>query len=175
MRTDEVGLPDDERNSDTPRVRMLLRLFTETRVRIPPYYVNVDALHRDAKGFFVWRVANAAQADRRGPADANIKLEKVRVTPGEKRLPYLQVATMRELTDIGDLEPDRDLLAGAFFRHDGSQIPSKEAVGMVKDGDTVLYVRERWMMRPGDIVRVDLQSEIPAPGFYVPTDVILDE
>jgi hypothetical protein len=171
----EVGLPDGERKSNTPRVRMLLRLFTETRDRTPPYYVNVDALHRDDEGFFVFRVANATQTDRRGPTDVPLILKKVRVTPGEKRLPYLQVATMRELVDYGDLDPKIDLLAGAFFKHDGSQIPSEEAVGLVKDGDMVPYVRERWMMRPGDIVRVDLQSELLASGFYVPTDVILEE
>ncbi len=171
----EVGLSEEERLSDVPRVRLLVRLFTETRRREPPYYINVDALHQDDQGYFVFRVANATQADRTGPDDAKIELQKVRVTPGEKRLPFLQVATMRELTDIGDLDPEKDLMAGGFFTRDGQRISSEQVAANVQDGATVPYVRERWMLRPGDIVQVELQTESPAPGFYVPSNVILDE
>jgi hypothetical protein len=172
----EVGLPDDERNSTTPRVRMLVRLFTETRDRVPPYYVNVDSLHHDAAGYFVYRVTNATQSDRNGLTDSILRLQKVRVTPGEKRLPYLQVATMRELTDLGELDPKQDLLAGTFFDHDGNEIPNKDVAALLrKSNDTVPYVRERWLLRPGDIMRVDIDAETPAPGLYVPLNVILEE
>lgn len=172
----EVGLPPEDRNSTTPRVRMLVRLFTETRNRVPPYYVNVDSLHQDAGGYFVYRVANATQADRSGMSDSKMRLQKVRVTPGEKRIPYLQVATMRELTDWGELDPELDLLAGTFFRRDGSKILSKDVAALLKAADdTVPYVRERWLLRPGDIMRVDLDAETPTAGFYVPLNVILEE
>ncbi|MBT6493930.1 MAG: HlyD family efflux transporter periplasmic adaptor subunit [Planctomycetaceae bacterium] len=172
----EVGLPDGERNSTTPRVRMLVRLFTETRARVPPYYVNVDSLHQDAEGYFVYRVTNATQTNRSELTDSKIRLQKVRVTPGEKRLPYLQVATMRELTDLGELDPKNDLLAGTFFRSDGSEIPNKDVAALLKESDgTVPYVREMWLLRPGDIMRVDLDAATPTAGFYVPLSVILEE
>lgn len=171
----EVGLPEEDRNSNTPRVRMLVRLFTETRDRVPPYYVNVESIYKDGDGYFVWRVTNATQADRSGPSDSKLKLQKVRVTPGEKRLPYLQVATMRELTDIGDLDPEKDLIAGAFYTRKGIKIPSDKIAAGLKDGVEVPYVRERWLLRPGDIVQVDLSTASPPPGIYVPSNVILDE
>jgi hypothetical protein len=172
----EVGLPPDERNSTTPRVRMLVRLFTETRDRVPPYYVNVDSLHQDADGYFVYRVTNATQAERSGMTDSKLRLQKVRVTAGEKRIPYLQVATMRELTDLRELDPEQDLLAGTFFRRDGSKIPSKDVAPLLMAADGIVpYVRERWLLRPGDIMRVDIDAETPAVGFYVPLNVILEE
>ena len=38
-------------------------------------------------------------------------VRKVRVTPGDGRVPLLQVFTFRELTDIGDLDPSKDVIA----------------------------------------------------------------
>ncbi|MBT4864601.1 MAG: hypothetical protein HON53_05680 [Planctomycetaceae bacterium] len=83
---------------------------------------------------------------------------------------------MRELTDLGELDPKNDLLAGTFFRSDGSEIPNKDVAALLKESDgTVPYVREMWLLRPGDIMRVDLDAATPTAGFYVPLSVILEE
>lgn len=169
----KIGLPENDNAVKHLRFRMLVHLFTERAKRKPPYYVNVNALHKDENGFYVWKILPP-------PEDADIadgskyQLKKVSVVPGEKRLPYLQVATMRELTDIGELDSEKDLIAGPLLTPGGRQLTEAEVNKYAHENDFVYHVRERWRMRPGDIVRVSLGGETPDPGFYVPMDSILE-
>ena len=63
--------------------------------------------------------------------------------------------------------PLRELLV---FEHPrtGLQLPA----GTVEDGGKIVLVRERWLGRPGDVVRVGLRGEVTPPGYYVPSDAI---
>jgi hypothetical protein len=38
-----------------------------------------------------------------------------------------------------------------------------------------LHVRQRWRLRPGDLVRVDVDGASVEPGFYVPINAILEK
>ena len=89
-------------------------------------------------------------------------------------MPFLQVVTLRELTDLGDLDPTKDVVAGVLCATDGRRLTNEEITD-IQDGDTVLYVRERWRLRPGDIVRVDLDGDTVPSGLYVPTNTILEQ
>ena len=170
----EVGLPPDEQGKDTPRVRTIFRVTTQKADGNPPYFVAVKALYQDADGYFVWKIENRTLKDNKTRNDSGIRLRKIRVTPGDKRMPFLQVVTLRELADLGDLDPTKDVVAGVICASDGRRLTNDEIVG-IQDGDTVLYVRERWRLRPGDIVRVDLEGSTVEVGLYVPTDTILEK
>ena len=170
----EVGLPPDEQGKDTPRVRTIFRVTTQKADGNPPYFVAVKALYQDADGYFVWKIENRTLKDNKTRNDSGIRLRKIRVTPGDKRMPFLQVVTLRELADLGDLDPAKDVVAGVICAPDGRRLTNDEIVG-IQDGDTVLYVRERWRLRPGDIVRVDLEGSTVEVGLYVPTDTILEK
>ena len=169
----ETGIPKQAAAQKHLRIRMLVHLFTEHARRKPPYYVNYKALHKDATGYYVWKIVNPPQSNTVAVA-AKYHVKKVRVVPGEKRLPYLQVVTMRELTDIGELDPEKDLLAGPLQTAAGRQLTDAEIENVLHDDDFVYQVRARWRLRPGDIVRVNLEAEVPEPGFFVPMNTILE-
>jgi len=42
-----------------------------------------------------------------------------------------------------------------------------------QDGDRLLYIQERWLLRPGELVPVALKKETWPAGFYVPLQAIL--
>jgi hypothetical protein len=57
------------------------------------------------------------------------------------------------------LDPRKDVIASKIS-------------GDVQDGGKVVFVRDRWELRPGDLVRVDLAGAETREGFYVPEDAI---
>jgi multidrug efflux pump subunit AcrA (membrane-fusion protein) len=125
-----------------------------------PYFTNVDTLHQDNQGFFVWKAQGLAIADMEGDFNPVFRVNKVRVTPGEHFYRFLQTFTYRELKDFGALNPHTDLLA--------SQLPKG-----VKEGDKVYLNRERWLLRPGQLAHVDLRRGWAPEGFYVPSQSVL--
>ena len=126
----------------------------------PPYFVNSKSLHQDAEGQFVWRAVGISTDDRERTFDKAFKVEKVRVTVGERTQRFLQLMTYRELVDIGQLAPEQDLLT--------DQLPAD-----AKDGDIVYLDRKRWLLRPGQLVDVDLQESNTRPGYYAPAGAIV--
>jgi hypothetical protein len=45
----------------------------------------------------------------------------------------------------------------------------------IKDGDKVIFSRENWLFRPGELVKIDLNLNPSTTGFYVPMKAILEE
>jgi hypothetical protein len=99
------------------------------------------------------------QADLGEAKPKVFKLKKVRLKMGEEILPILQLFSYREVADLGDLDPLRDLVAYG--------VPEE-----AKEGDEAYFSREMWLLRPGQLVHVDLRrGELPA-GMYVPMHCI---
>ena len=125
------------------------------------YHIDVNALQQDDQGYYVWKVDNLTAEqlyDNFGPV---LEVSKVRVKPGEGRIPALQVFTFRELADLGGLDPATDVILG-------------EVLGDVVDGK-VLMRRERWLLRPGDLAEVSLRGKGRPAGLYVPRVAILQD
>ncbi len=155
----EVGLPEALQGQRFHRTPDLWNLETEHAASEGPYFTNSQTLQQDEQGYFVWRAEGLTLADLEHDFDPVFRVRKVRVSPGERRLRFLQVFTYRQLDDLGDLNPHTDLLAGNLPAH-------------VQDGDPVFLSRKRWLLRPGQLVNVDLhQGRLPG-GFYVPADAI---
>ena len=158
----EAGLPADLDDKGAYRTTGLWNLESEFDNDRPPYFIDVEALHQDAEGYFVWKAEGLSLANLDGEFDPLFTVKKVRVKPSNRRLQYLQIITVQELLDIGDLDPKADLIT--------SQLPAA-----VQDGDSVFLSRKRWLLRPGELVKVDLRGgQIPA-GFYVPAQAIIKE
>jgi multidrug efflux pump subunit AcrA (membrane-fusion protein) len=121
--------------------------------------VYLKAIQEDDEGHFVWKVENLTRDQLFEDFDPVLKVSKVRVTIGEGRVPVLQVFTFRELTDVGGLNPDTDVIVG-------------DISGDVDDDGKVVLVRQRWLGRPGDVVRVGLKGKETPEGFYVSEDAI---
>jgi multidrug efflux pump subunit AcrA (membrane-fusion protein) len=128
------------------------------------YYVEQSAIHHDAAGDYVWKIIedDTAGGRSRGPL---LKVDKVRVTRGEMSDSFLGLWTFRDLTfntpNTFDLENDR--LIGELVLPEGQTELT---------GPMVLFEREQWLLRPGDLVRVELDESKHSPGLYVPIGAI---
>lgn len=144
------------------RTRTLWNLEAEGNNGRAPFFTNAETLHQDEEGYFVWQAAGLTIADLAGDFNPVFRVRKVRVIPSDRYLQFLEIFTYRELTDIGGLNPKTDLLAGA--------LPDD-----VKDGDTVFLSRKQWLLRPGQLVRVDLHQGQMPDGFYVPAQSVVED
>ncbi len=151
----EVGVPDEMKGTQFARCRNLWKLHKAEVGGPGNYYAEVDAIQQDDKGYFVWRAKNLTVPQLYEDFDPVLTVEKVRVKLGEGRAPVLHVFTFRELTDLGDLDPDKDVIVSRIS-------------GDVRDGGQILLVRDRWLLRPGDVVQVWIKGETTPEGHYVP-------
>lgn len=157
----EVGLSDEFADRAVARARKLWTLLPEEVGKAGNIFVELKALHQDDQGYFVWKVDNLTLDQIYEEFDPVLKVSKVRVSPGLKRVPVLQVFTFRELSDAGGLNPDTDVIIG-------------DIEGDISDGQVILS-RERWLLRPGDLAEVALRGGAPSEGFYVPRVAILSD
>jgi multidrug efflux pump subunit AcrA (membrane-fusion protein) len=153
----EVGVPEGIAREEFPTGRNLWTLERPEQEREGNYYIDVDAIQQDADGHYVWQAANLTVDDLYGTFDPVLTVRKVRVTPGDRRRSYV-VYTYRELTDLGGLDPASDIVVGGIE-------------GEPEDGGELLLVRQRWLLRPGDLAEVDL-GMAPEPGLFVPEGTI---
>lgn len=158
----EVKVPDELKGKSFYRTRDIILIGSMKADGKPPYGVEERALHQDKEGYFVWKVEGLTSADRFGGFDPVFTVRKVRVVPGESVIRYVQLLTYLELKDLGGLAPGKDLVT--------SELPED-----VKDGDTVFLSRKRWLLRPGELVHVDLHGGQETTGFYVPAKSIMQD
>jgi multidrug efflux pump subunit AcrA (membrane-fusion protein) len=158
----EVDPPEQLGDKDAYPATDILPVDSQYDDGAPPFFVDELTLHQDDQGYFVWKVEGLTVADLKSTFNPLFKVKKLRVSPGSLRLPFLQTFTMRELSDIGELDPKSDLVA--------SGLPAK-----IQDGGSVYLSRKRWLLRPGELVKVDLRSGQIPPGFYVPVQAIIKE
>ena len=131
------------------------------------YFIEQNAIHKDDQGEYIWKVIDSGNGGgrSRGPL---FKVEKVRVTAGTQTPGFLGLWTFREITiddpSTFDLESGRVL----------GKLDLPEGVNELT-GDTVLFEREQWLLRPGDLAGVDLSAGRLPGGFYVPIDAINEE
>ena len=158
----EVGLPEGDQGRDLMRTKGLWTLESRTADNRPPFWTNELTLNRDKEGSFVWRVKGLSVADMGRDFNPVFQVEKVRVKPGKETYRFMQIFTYRQLNDSGTLNPQADLLVEG--------LPEDLA-----DGNKVVLVRERWLLRPGQTVKVDLQHGHLPVGFYVPIHAVIRE
>jgi len=131
-------------------------------------YISHDAILQDDDGPFVWRLDNMAVHGQL-PADRRLKVSKLRVRLGATRLPFLGNWIFQEITvEDQNFDPKSVLIAGKISVPEGE--PNQW------NGDTILFQNEdQWMLRPGDLVKVDLSENEVRQGIYVPMDAIAYE
>jgi len=130
------------------------------------YYVEQNAIHKDNAGEYVWKIIQPGDGERAtGPI---LEIEKVRVTAGDQTPNFLELWKFREVEveDPSTFDPEKDRVLGKLVFPDG--------VTELTAG-TVLFEREQWLLRPGDLVGVDLSENQMGRGFYVPIDAITEK
>jgi len=155
----EEGVPDDMLDKSIARCRNLWNLQRPTGQTSGNYYLEVNAIQQDDDGYYVWKAENLTVDQMKSDFSPVLTVRKVPVTPGEGREAVLNVFTFREIADLGGLDPKQDVIVSGV-------------TGELEDGGKVVLVRQRWSLRPGDVVRVALKGEVTPSGFYVPQEAI---
>lgn len=147
-------------DESTATVDSVWPLETETENLKGPYYAETRTIHRDETGPFLWKVTNLDVHNLPIGVSPMLDVQKVRVSLGEKQIFVLGIYQYREVRVLGDelLRPGRELVLG--------RMPE------AWDGTQVILKRERWLLRPGDVVHVTIPSDQACRGWYVPTQSI---
>lgn len=168
-----TGLPEEPDYKKDLRTRQLGSTFQEQEDPTKPHYIGKNALHRDEKGDFVFRVKDFTWQERVGTTRTKFEVEKVYVSLGEGQITIFDVATFRELSELGDIKPQEDMFVGTIRTINGDKLSPEEGSKRLEEEGVIHWVRERWSLRPGDFLDVEL-GEKPLPeGFYVPMDAVV--
>ena len=129
-------------------------------------YVEEKAILKDDSGNYLWMVTNAT-TESRDTGDHFYKVRKLRVQVLERKVPYLGNWVFRQVTiDDPEFNPALNVVVG--------ELNVKNGTASEWNGDTVyMDASSQWMLRPGDMVRVDLSGPNVESGYYVAMDAIL--
>lgn len=128
-------------------------------------FVEEKAILYDADGAYLWQITNAT-VDSGLPVDQVFKVRKIRVKPSDAKVPFLGVLVFQKVMVLDEqFDPLRDIIIGEL------QVPRGQP-NQWNGEEVLLDSPSRWMLRPGDLVKVDLSSRDRAPGYYVPMDAI---
>ena len=129
-------------------------------------FADEKALLKDEKGYYLWQVTNRNMHEPL-PGDKKIRVQRLRVTLGPRKIPYLGNWVFQQVfVDDEQFDPTENLVIGELKLSDGEEANQW-------NGDTVVVdPGGQWMLRPGDLVRVDLTGNNAVEGFFVPMDAI---
>lgn len=131
-------------------------------------YASDDSILTDDQGAYLWQIDNM-KLNSPLPADRRLKVSKLRVNLGPAKIPFLGNWIFQQI-EVPDesFNPQAVAIAGKI------SVPSGEANEW--NGDTILFQnKSQWMLRPGDLVKVDLSNTEVKSGIYVPMDAIAYE
>ncbi|MEO1528176.1 MAG: HlyD family efflux transporter periplasmic adaptor subunit [Planctomycetota bacterium] len=128
-------------------------------------FVEENALLNDAEGSYLWQITNAT-IQSRAPRDNILTVRRLRVFPTELKVPYLGDLVFRQVRIADEaFDPKQNLVIGKL------NIEGVEP-NRWNGNEVFLDSPSRWLLRPGDLVEVDLSGGQGAPGYYVPMDAI---
>ncbi len=132
--------------------------------------VEEKSIHHDDEGAFVYRVSNAKLND---VLPKILKVKRQRLVENDLRIPFLGNWVFRSVSFLDDDGGSETLSLDTIYIGELEQGPSAASNW---DGESVvLDAGAQWMLRPGDLVTVDLSSNDADFGFHVPIDAIYEE
>jgi multidrug efflux pump subunit AcrA (membrane-fusion protein) len=160
-------VPDDVDTKSLAKTRDIWACISGIVDDSDDYFVEQNAIHRDDQGEYIWKIIDSGNgAGRsRGPL---LNVEKIRVTAGTKTPSFLGLWTFREIAINNPAT--FDIATGRVL----GKLDLPEGTTELT-GDTALFEREQWLLRPGDMVGVDLSENRMPGGFYVPIDAINEQ
>lgn len=139
-------------------------------------YADVGAIRKDEHGSFLWRVTNM-EKHKDLPEHNRLVVTKMHVGLGTIKLPFLGNWWFQEviIPAAENFDPKKNIVAGNLYFHSESRENADSWVG-----GEVLVDRESkwggsWMLRPGDVVKVDLSGGDKEKGYFVPMEAIVHE
>lgn len=167
----EPDVPAEMDGQPIVRTANIWRIMQRTIDGAPVHFIDENSFQQDAEGTFLWRITNRRLGTPAVEASPWLQVEKLRVERGERRVDFLGgLYTFQELSvaEGQEFDLESDMVTGRMTYPAGIDAARWE-------GGTVLLEQNRWLLRPGDLVAVDLSGRPPSPGFYVPLDAILNK
>ncbi|WP_047812697.1 efflux RND transporter periplasmic adaptor subunit [Rhodopirellula islandica] len=172
-------LPDDKvaRSEDLWPLRLNRMMGTSEEVVL----VEEESIHRDDEGSFIYLVANSKLRERLPEV---LKVRQQRLQENKLRIPFLGNWVFRSVQMLGEngepIDIDLESLYVGKLAGDPNMDPAEAKQGGNPprnwDGESVvLDPGAEWMLRPGELVTVDLADQNEGKGFFVPFDAIDEE
>ncbi|TWU40635.1 efflux RND transporter periplasmic adaptor subunit [Novipirellula artificiosorum] len=129
------------------------------------FFVDEDAIETNPDGSFVWLMTDVQRGQ---PIPEVVAVTKRPVELLDLRIPYLGNWVFRQVRFVDNPPPPLGLLAGRLEFPEGDREQW--------DGKSLIFDSgPQWMLRPGDLVRVNLSSQSPEAGYFVPVEAIYEE
>lgn len=163
---DEV--PGERNGQPVGRTDDVWPIVLNQMMGVPPDVTLIEeqSILRDQDGPFIYLIANAKMHDT---FPEFLEVQKQRLTENDMRVPFLGNWMFRSVTFADSSAIDPTTMYIGELQVDG--IEANQWVG-----DSVsLDSGSQWMLRPGDLVNVDLSGQNVLPGFYVPLQAIYQD
>ena len=129
------------------------------------FMIEESTIGTDGPDSYVWMVSNVRFGEEMPPV---LKVEKKLVQLSPIRIPFLGNWIFRQATFVDESVSDQNLIVGPLTFFDISENEW--------DGESVILDSgELWVLRPGDVVSVELSPETREAGFYVPIEAIYED
>lgn len=162
--SDDKELPDVPTTDQTWRIDLPFLPGAQEGV----LYAAKKSIYEDNLGFFVWRVTNMV-VNEELPSSRLLKVSKMRIEKSGDLVPFLGKWNFQPIKILDkDIDPEKTLIAAKLaFANESTEN---------WDGKTVLFQRNRqWLLRPGDLVKVDLSDAETEERLFVPMDALAFE
>ncbi len=182
LQTEIPGLQDTQSIPRTDRLWQV-NLGILPKTDDGTWYMPEAGLHQDDRGDFAWKVTNM-RVD--GPVERLLSVEKIYLNARGESVPFLgkiRFRTVEVLPDQG-FNPDTDLFLNEIrFNGEGAVESNKRnGVGESRDksdmwegGKVILDDGGRWLLRPGDVVDLELGAKKAQSGIFVPIEAIYED
>jgi hypothetical protein len=163
-------VPEEMKGQPVVKTREFWRVLSEFFDDGDGQFIEERSIRQDDEGHFLWRITNRQLGTVASQTSPKLEVEKVRITRGDRRISFLGIWTFREVSinEGQDFDQTTDLFAGAL--EFPPEIDAKSWAG-----SEILLDQQRWLLRPGELVGVDVGGGGIPTGFYVPVDAIMEK
>jgi len=163
-------IPEDMKGQPIVRTREFWRVLSNIVDDSNTQFAEERSIRQDDEGHFLWRITNRRWGTMADQTSPKLQVKKLRISRGDRRISFLGIWTFREVTidESEDFDRTTDLYAGAL-----EFPPDVDANSWA--GSEILLDQQRWLLRPGELVGVDMRGKEIPTGFYVPVDAITEK
>ena len=161
------SLPDNLKSEKIARTQDVWPLNINEIIGEEPglFFVEQDAIETEGESSHIWLIKGVKLG---GTLPDKVKVVKEKVNPGTMKIPFLGNWVFQQITFENKSISTESIIAGKLEFPD---YPRSEW-----DGETIMVDSgKQWLLRPGDLVNVNIDPEKARAGFFVPVEAIYED